>query len=310
MKSLPYHLRSNKSVDRYLFVEVIKRVISLGASSEDYGYVGFGGPFLEDLKIIDHYFPEMKLTSIEEKSEVVKRQRYHRFRRGIQLLKATDQEFVDSLEDEALLVFWLDYMGCEPRNFEVFSNAIKKAANWSVLRITLNASFTDRKEFKESFFKDFEQILPANAESYFENENRYLLLLQQMLRIATTPPPMADYDFRLLSSVSYRDGRRMLTITGLKCADADWSKVEQVFSRWPFFTEGWSAIPTRVNVPDLSLQERNRLASRLPSSKNVGHQLHKCLGYSVAGDTVASITDLENYAAFSRYFPTFAKLAI
>jgi hypothetical protein len=310
MKALPYHLRSNKAVDRYMLVEVLKRIIPHHPDRDDFQYVGMGGPFLEDLKVVEHYFPEIPLISIEEEEEVVKRQEFHRFKRGVDLRCETDKDFVTAMPDDMLVALWFDYLGCEPQNFDRFGTATKKAGLGSVLRITLNAGFRSDDKAKAKFKEDFDQILPANWESYFENEDTYLVMLQKMIERVTLPPPGAGYGFHLINSSVYRDGARMLTVTGIKCLDSEWAATKKLFSGWPFFTRSWDHRPNRINVPDLSLQERMRLASVLPTtSKTPGKRLHRRLGYSIANSEKACADDLENYAAFARYFPIFARLA-
>lgn len=310
MKSLPYHLRTNKAVDRYMLVEVLQRAVPAHARA-GYTYVGMGGPFLEDLKVIEHYFPEMSLISIDEEGEVVKRQVFHKFKRNVALLERTDKQFVAEMPDDMLVALWFDYCGCEPAHFEQFGAAVKKAAVGSVLRISLNAAFRADEESRKKFKENFEQILPADWESYFEDEDKYLLMLQKMVRSAALPPPMAGYDFHVVNSSTYRDGARMLTVTGIKCADAEWTAARRRFAGWPFFARTWDRRPFRINVPDLSFVERMRLAAVLPTtSRNPGKRLHRRLGYSIANSDKAAADDLANYAAFARYFPVFARLAV
>ena len=57
--SLPYKLRPNKAVDRELFLSLLCR---LGAHLmvERYKYIGLGGPFLEDFRLLH------KRTGIKE----------------------------------------------------------------------------------------------------------------------------------------------------------------------------------------------------------------------------------------------------
>lgn len=310
MKAPPYHLRTNKAVDRYMLVEVLKRVVPAHPNKGDFQYVGMGGPFLEDLKVVEHYFPEMPLVSIEEDSEVVKRQEFHRFKRGVDLRVQTDKDFVTTMPDDSLVALWFDYLGCEPKHFERFGAVTKKAGFGSVMRITLNAGFRDNDESRKRFKEDFDQILPVNWESYFENEDVYLVMLQKLVERVALPPPGSGYGFHVVNSSTYRDGARMLTITGIKCRDADWADTKRLFTGWPFFTRSWDQRPIRINVPDLSFQERMRLASVLPTtSKTPGKRLHRRLGYSIANSDKACADDLANYAAFARYFPIFARLA-
>jgi hypothetical protein len=294
-----------------MLVEVLKRVVPEYSGPTKYRYVGMGGAFLEDLKVIEQYFPDMPLISIEEEPEILKRQEFHRFKRDLDLSCQTDKDFVAHMPDESLVALWFDYFGCEPRNFEHFGSAVRKAAAGSVLRISLSAGFRTEEVFRTKFGENFAQILPANWESYFENEDTYLVMLQKMVELVTLPPPMAGFGFHVINSSTYRDGARMLTITGIKCLDGEWPKIRRLFSGWPFRTKSWDQRPFKINVPDLSFQERMRLAAVLPTtSKTPGKRLHRRLGYSIANSDKATADDLENYAAFSRYFPVFARLAM
>jgi len=305
MKHPPYHLRSNKAVDRYLFVELLKKIFEGGPnSSEKYTYVGFGGPFLEDIKVAEHYFPEMKFVSLERDEETIKRQRFHKFCRRIRLMHKSDEQFTNSLTEGTLLSLWFDFLGCEPRNIATFADAVRKSGNWSILRITLNASMP-RDEGKANFIRDFQQLLPVDYEDYFETQEKFPILLQRIVHAATTPLIGSNYQFQILNASSYRDGSRMLTITGLKCPVTEWKQIKRIFSKWRFFTRTWSQAPESINVPDLSIQERMHLASLLPtSSKNPAKHLSRRLGYSIGSED-----SLKNYAAFCRYFPVFSRLA-
>lgn len=306
MRHPPYHLRSNKSVDRYLFVEILKRVFDhIDRPANSYTYVGFGGPFLEDLKIVEHYFPDVKLVSVERNAETVKRQQFHKFCRQVRLLQCSDEEFVDNLQEGTRLALWFDFLGCNPNEIGSFSEAVRKAGIWSVLRITLNAVMPNA-ENREKFIKDFDQLLPGDHESYFENQDTFLVLLQKIVQSATTPPTGSNYQFQILNASSYKDTARMLTITGIKCPTAEWKSTKKRFSKWPFFTSNWSHYPEGIDLPDLSLQERMRLACLLPTqSPSPGKRLKRRLGYSVGSEE-----SLNSYAAFCRYFPVFGRLAM
>ena len=43
----------------------------------EYTYFGLGGPFLEDFRVLNDFFGDLKLVSIEVNEEVVKRQQFH-----------------------------------------------------------------------------------------------------------------------------------------------------------------------------------------------------------------------------------------
>ena len=46
----PYHLRPNKAIDRFLLVDLLRHVPY--EERKRYEYIGLGGPFLEDFKIM------------------------------------------------------------------------------------------------------------------------------------------------------------------------------------------------------------------------------------------------------------------
>ena len=71
--SLPYRLRPNKAVDRELFLSLLMRLAPKFAL-EKYHYVGLGGPFLEDFRMIHGRLGIAKMTCIETEEEVHKRQ--------------------------------------------------------------------------------------------------------------------------------------------------------------------------------------------------------------------------------------------
>ncbi|WP_407928292.1 O-methyltransferase, partial [Collimonas silvisoli] len=52
---VPYHLRQNKAVDRQLFVDLLTKLNRYKAIG-DYSYVSFGGPYLEDFKLVHSHF--------------------------------------------------------------------------------------------------------------------------------------------------------------------------------------------------------------------------------------------------------------
>jgi hypothetical protein len=49
--SVPYRLRPNKAVDRELFLALLVRLAAT-MKIENHQYVGLGGPFLEDFRLI------------------------------------------------------------------------------------------------------------------------------------------------------------------------------------------------------------------------------------------------------------------
>lgn len=74
--SIPYHLRQNKTIDRYAFIELLSKLDKY-CDIDKYSYVGFGGHSLEDFKCIHSRFGITNMTSIENNQEVYNRQKFN-----------------------------------------------------------------------------------------------------------------------------------------------------------------------------------------------------------------------------------------
>ena len=85
MRHPPYHLRVNKAIDRFLLVEILDILKRHCDDISDYTYYGFGGPFLEDCKLIHNRYREIKIVSIEKNEQTFKRQRFHQFSKNLEL---------------------------------------------------------------------------------------------------------------------------------------------------------------------------------------------------------------------------------
>ena len=74
-------------------VEAIQRIADLKDLTE-YTYFGLGGPFLEDFRILNDFFGDLKSVSIEVNEEVIKRQQFHLPRRDIRLRHTSFHAFL------------------------------------------------------------------------------------------------------------------------------------------------------------------------------------------------------------------------
>jgi hypothetical protein len=91
----PYHLRLNKAVDRFLLIELLRKLderLPIAFTKESV-YCGFGGPYLEDIRLFHEYFPNMKLYSIEKDEELHKRQLFHKPCNKVELQKLNTMNF-------------------------------------------------------------------------------------------------------------------------------------------------------------------------------------------------------------------------
>ena len=68
-----YHLRPNKAVDRFVLLEIIRRLEQF-EDLADYTYYGLGGPYLEDFRVLYEMRDDIGMVSIESKERIFKRQ--------------------------------------------------------------------------------------------------------------------------------------------------------------------------------------------------------------------------------------------
>ena len=106
--SVAYRLRPNKSVDRELFLSLLGR-LSAKLKLENYFYVGLGGPFLEDFRLIHARIGIDKMICIESEEAVHKRQSFNRPIESIRCVHAKLEEFLETTEFELPVVLWLDF---------------------------------------------------------------------------------------------------------------------------------------------------------------------------------------------------------
>ena len=139
--SLPYRLRPNKAVDRELFLSLLMR-LTPRLSLENYQYVGLGGPFLEDFRLVHARLGLRQMACLESEQEVHKRQLFNRPIASIECVHATLEDYLDGHDFETPAIIWFDYT--EPKGIttqiERFARTIGTVPLGSVLRVTLNAN--------------------------------------------------------------------------------------------------------------------------------------------------------------------------
>jgi len=311
MKHPPYHLRPNKAVDRFMLIEAIKKLESLKhiGSMSKYTYYGFGGPYLEEFRLLYEFCPEVRMVSIEEDADTFKRQKFHLPCGTLCLKKAKFKSFLALYDPkDELSIFWLDYTRLDFGVFEDFQMMLQKVSANSVVKVTLRAEPSDYFDKADEFRTQFGGVMPITAANPPRKFEPFAGLLQDMLQIAAqrTLPSAFEMTFQPLSSFCYADGVGMFTLTGIVCQRTERKAVREHFRNWPFANLNWNR-PKRIDVPFLSTKERLHLQRHLPCTRNAGQRLLKTLGYAIDADKRKSASKLKQYADFHRYFPHFVK---
>ena len=327
MTAPAYQLRPNKAVDRYVFISALDRIIGTDEMTE-YTYYGLGGPYLEDFKIVNERYRDMKMISIEEDLEVFKRQGFHKPSSNVTLENLELGEFIDEREfGEEKCVFWLDFTDLKIPNFRRFEQLLRKVPLGSVIKITMRANAKDFRDCEdcvdvkcgcpqhtnrgERFRRKFKGIMPDPNADPSRNVGDYGYLVQHMLRIAAEIGLEGDPGtiFQPINSLLYRDSIWMLTVTGILCARQEAGSVRGLFEDWEFANLDWQE-PKRIEMPFLSNKERLLLEAQLPGDGPIDDILQKELGYLIGRDEQESKQKLRDYAEFYSHYPAFIRITL
>lgn len=323
MAAPAYHLRTNKAVDRFLFIKIIKRIINDNETA-DYTYYSFGGPYLDDFRLMHENFSEMNMVSIERDLEVFKRQEFHRPSKNIRLLHNDLHSFLSQYNPgDQKSIFWLDYTQLEYYQFEEFMLLLGRVAPGSIIKITLMSQPSHYQNFpneakdssgeyikdkRKMFRNSFQEVLPRSDIDIPISPLEFAKLLQDMLQIASQkalPSSAGGLVFQPLFSCFYKDGMGIFTLTGVVCEKKVRQKIKKQFSKWKHANLVWRKNPTRIEIPVLSTKERLHMQRHLPCS---GGDLLRSLGYKIDGKR--SLEQMKNYAEFYKEYPYFIRAVV
>ena len=314
-----YHLRTNKTVERLLFVELLHRLnqglSKCGASPiEKYIYVGLGGPYLEDFNLMHSSFGLRRMISLEKKKSVLTRQEMNQPCSGIDLTAQTTTEFVENLQlGRKPLIAWFDYETQDwKEQMDEFCDLIQKAPSMSVLKITFSGAtrklrgqtITERAGAFTDIFADYGSF--ASVDIKPENICNTLFEIFRTV-IAERAPDAKSRCVRSVASYQYNDGTPMLTITMIV---GPRSKIDTIIAgirHWPFSSINWH-MPKQIAVPALSLREKLAVDQLLPAAHP--RTVVNKLGLRFEGTYQASIDVIARYVQLYRHAPYFAKLSL
>lgn len=314
MRHPGYHLRPNKAADRFAFIEAIRRLERLsGGGLLDYTYHSLGGPYLEDFRLLYEFFPEIRMVSIDNDEETVKRQKFHLPCGHVKLELEDLSSYIAHFDPTGhKIIFWLDYTGLEYNYFEDFKALLGVVPEGSMVKITLRSNPRDysspprqRDRKVERFRRKFENVMRNPSAAPPRRPPEYAYFLQEMIKVAAEQAlPSSDDSstYVPVSSFYYSDGTWMLTLTGVVWQSDGRSELEEAFTGWEFANLTWRP-PRLIDVPILSTKERLHLQHLLPSSEATGDRLRELLGYLIGDDVEDTEAALEQYATFHRYSP-------
>jgi hypothetical protein len=326
--SLPYRLRPNKAVDRELFLSLLMR-LAPKLALENYHYVGLGGPFLEDFRLIHARLGISKMTCIETEEEVHKRQLFNRPIASIECVHKSLEDYLDETDFDSPAVIWFDYT--EPKSIttqiERFARTIGTVPIGSLLRVTLNANpaslgkpesndisvesegevSEDRaqkptiQEWRLARFKErLGSLFPSGLSADGMNFKSYGSSLLRALKLAVEKEELSFRDRRIVWALAthYADGQAMVTATLVVCQNDD-QAIEELLHGWEFYTTIDAA--HRLDLPALSTLERLTMESDDDAQTKMGFRLPK----SDMGEN-----PFEVFRKFYRIYPHFSRVEL
>lgn len=334
---LPYHLRHNKAIERNVFIDLLSRIKGI----RDYQYIGFGGPFLEDFRLIHFHLGIKNMTCVEMDEEVHKRQDFNSPIGCITLLHKRSGEFITEFTFTGNSIIWLDYASSRALGEQLSEvhTVIQKLNTYDIIKVTLNANPNtlldesilksrindkDKPEVKEEetdkFYEERLAVLQERAGLYLPTtinreeitQGGYPSVLCRALRNAIQRglSNIPDQVFQPLTSFIYSDSNhQMLTFTGIILPNKEAKKNEffeyTKISDWKFrnLTGETSLL---IDIPELSIKERFEIDRLLPGAST--QKIHEKLKFFIAENEDKSKMKIDNYILYYRQYPYFSKI--
>ena len=319
-----YHLRPNKAIDRQLFLDVLTR-INGRAPLQDYEYVGFGGPFLEDFRSVHAQFGIKRMISLEMDPLVLARQKFNRPVKCIALRHQKSRDFLDTYQPVRNTIVWFDYSSPTELREQLgeFEQLLSLLGVGDIAKITVNANPAAALPLIEDGTKPkppadevraerllklrslINEYLPDDASADDVTHGRLPLLLFRAIEFAWLRAMEArpELAFLPLTSFAYNDqAHTMLTVTGT-IVNTDDQKAflkRTGIAKWPLGLPV-SRQPVSISVPILSTKERLLIDRSLPgtSSKTIAKRLK-----------FSSEAYLSDYVRFYRYYPLYSRVLL
>ena len=309
--SLPYHLRPNKAVDRELFLGLLSRLAAT-LHIENHRYVGLGGPFLEDFRLVHARLGIDDLVCVEDELEVHKRQKFNRPVNRIRCVHNTLENYIDSNDFKMPVIIWFDYT--DPSNLksqiERFSRTVGDVPLNSVMRITLNANPTSLGKPGPGVKKTTQEwrltrlraclgrFVPSDLKPdgmTYRNFGRSLL---KTLQIAVDKEMLSHMERRIVWALAthYADGQPMATATIIVCSE-DYPSIDTLVNGWKYSSK--PDAPLLLDMPALSTLERLTMESCKNPRKRMGYDLPQ---------SDMKEDPFESFKRFYRVFPHFSRV--
>ncbi len=323
--SIPYHLRPNKTIDRELFISLLNRMNG-HFNYNNYKYIGLGGPFLDDFKLLYSRVCLNNMISIEMDESVHKRQLFNKPFQDIICEHTTIEDYINNNEIDTPIIIWLDYTNAKEivHQLDFFSQLIVGLQLNSIIRITLDASpstlgnpdpDTITQIITETNCKrnDAQKIwrlkkleerlasyLPAQTNYEQMSNKNFGKVILSAIKLAGENSILQSSDRKLIWSLSthYCDGHSMVTATAVIISISD-DKTEKLITDWEFHSTPDK--PKVIDIPTLSIFEKSFMEFNNDNDIEIKSFLPK---------SKFNEDPLDSFRQYHRFFPNFAKVDI
>lgn len=307
----PYHLRTNKMIERQLFVELLHLLDNrLPAKIGEHIYVGLGGPYLEDFNLIHAIFESSRMISLEIDESVITRQRINRPHSAVTLTSQSTTDFSETFEfGEKPLIVWFDYTKPEwEKQISECCKLLQRLPAMSVLKVTLSGGIEKPKALAK-LSRAFAISGPFSERDVYRDNICGTLYSVLRRAIAISIPDSEELCVRSLASYYYDEGTPILTVTMIvgPLDDIESLLSEPHLASWRFADINWRG-PKQINVPNFGIRERLAVDQLLPALS--AEEILDHLQLRLALTPAESAKQMENYLEFYRQVPQFARISL
>lgn len=316
-----YHLRTNKNVERLLFVELLRKLDGrLPTPVARYKYVSLGGPYLEDFAMMHGTFGNRSMISLELKEHVRSRQRINQPHSRIELMLNSTGKFVEKYRrGRTPLIVWFDYEWPDWKTqISESCDLLRELPSMSIFKITLSGRTKDLAKGKDAdplmavagkfndMFGDFGPFNEGDVNSEHICDTLYRICRGA---IADAIPDSKQRCVRTLASYQYNDGTPILTVTMIV---GPINKIEDVVCQagletWPFSDLNWHGTK-EIDIPSLSWREKLAVDQLLPDAS--ARTVLRKLKLQLTEKYQDSVEVMGNYVQFYRHVPQFLRVTV
>lgn len=337
-----YHLRYNKFIDRQTFIDLLIRIQRFFDISK-YTYIGFGGVFLEDFKLIYNIFDVKKLISIEQQEFVISRQNINKPTSDTLCFQGLSGEFITNydsfIEDESVIV-WFDYanpkqLGDQLREIESLGSILEEG---DILRVTFNANsdtlynpvYVKEENSQEEKIKRepieivlekkwrklisrlgvYGKVATNDFDCEYMRQDKYYNVIIKLYQYALSKGLRGKSKLKaihIMNNIYKDEAHQMLTCTTLiisRDREVGFFESSNLFA-WEYYTGDQMA--NMIAVPVISPSEKLRIDIELPNS---AEEVSERLGFMLSSSKEATTTSLQNYIKYHRFYPNFTRVIL